>query len=252
MGPSCLSAALVVACPRGSGVLDVVLYVNPAGGGIGSVGCKRMPAWDFHLGCLGDVAIASGVSECPCANPTSIPAAPPRFTSSPIPSKPTKVWLGVGASITDGSVKNIRDAGATAMHQLFDPSAADSARLNIIRLPLSSTDISYSSTDPKLSSRTNWVWADPAHPPPDLMNAIGVIRDAIALNPGITVIATAWSAPAGLKSDVPDPNRPLYGGKLAAGREAAYGNLLVAQAKALIAMRVPLSRHYAWKRARQQ
>ena len=127
------------------------------------------------------------------------------------------------------------------MHQLFDPSAVDSARLNIIRLPLSSTDISYSSNDPKLSSRTNWVWADAAHAPPDLMNAISVIRDAIALNPGITVIAIAWSAPVGLKTDIPDPNRPLYGGKLAAGRKAAYGNLLVAQAKALIAMRVPLS-----------
>src|SRR4051794_8510953 len=64
------------------------------------------------------------------------------------PTARGQVWQGVGASLTDASVSLLKN-NSSAVSMLFDPAAAKGAHLNIVRLPLSSTDF----------SPTLWTWS---------------------------------------------------------------------------------------------
>jgi glucosylceramidase len=109
------------------------------------------------------------------------------------------------------------------------------ARLNLLRLPLSATDFS-------LKPGWTWAWdgttADPTARP-DAMRAIGLVTGAIlVLEPALKVIATAWSAPASMKTPP-----TLEGGKLSSDNSVvdAYGRMLRSQTSWLLAHGVPLT-----------
>src|SRR5690242_1639322 len=57
------------------------------------------------------------------------------------PSDQRQKWLGTGASLTDAAVTLIQ-AAPDALAQLYDPTRADGAHLNLLRLPLTATDLS--------------------------------------------------------------------------------------------------------------
>ncbi len=139
-------------------------------------------------------------------------------------------WLGVGGAMTDSSVSLLRRAGPGLTRALFDPDQADGARLGLVRLPLSATDF----------STRGWTWQDnqalPVAPTIEAFLAVATVKQAQLVRPDLEAVGASWSAPAWMKS-----SGSLNGGSLAAGREGAYGDYLVAQATLLRAAGVPLT-----------
>lgn len=120
---------------------------------------------------------------------------------------------GFGAALTDSSAWLINELPADSredlMKNLFDP--ADGAGLNMIRVPMGSSDFTASGnytyndmpkgeTDPDLSNFSI------AH---DEQYVIPQLQEAYALNPAITFTATPWSAPGWMKT-----SDDLIGGSL--------------------------------------
>ena len=141
-----------------------------------------------------------------------------------------QTWRGVGAALTDASVTLLTDR-PTTHDLLFDPLAADGARLNLLRLPLSATDFS---TD-------WWTWGfnarrNRATPPAQAIEAADLTIGLTAIRPDLAVVATAWTAPADMKN-----GRRLDGGSLRSRSESDYADLLVAQTEWLQGRGVPLS-----------
>jgi len=149
-----------------------------------------------------------------------------------------QTWMGVGASLTDASVGLLK-GNAAARSALFDPAAASGARLNLLRLPLSSTDF----------STTGWTWdwnaatstATPLPPALEASNLVGVLEGH---RPDLGVVATPWTAPPSMKLwDPPGPGSlpgTLNWGDLRPESELAYGDMLVSQAGWLLDHGVPL------------
>jgi glucosylceramidase len=146
---------------------------------------------------------------------------------------------GFGASLTDGSAWLLHDRLPAAereqvMHRLFDP--ATGAGLSVLRQPIASTDLSrneYSfdevpagQTDPHL--RYFSAQHDDAYVFP-------IIREALKLNPAITVIATPWSPPAWMKT-----GGSMDGGQLRDEAMPAYATYLVRSVEAFRAAGVPV------------
>ena len=146
---------------------------------------------------------------------------------------------GFGASLTDGSAWLLETKLAPAardqvMTRLFDP--ARGIGLSFLRQPIGSTDLSrdhYSFDDVPVgqqdagmqhfSSRHDDEYVFPA------------IRQALKLNPAITVMATPWSPPAWMKT------RPtMNGGSLRDDAMAAYASYLVRSVQAFKAAGVPV------------
>jgi glucosylceramidase len=146
---------------------------------------------------------------------------------------------GFGAAMTDGSAwlleeklpPALRDA---TMTRLFSPVAG--AGLSFLRLPIGATDLSrsqYTYDDMPLGE------SDPAlahfslaHDQADVLPAM---RQALKLNPAITVMATPWSAPAWMKSPptkTPDAAPTLDGGQLRDDRLAVYADYLTRSVQA--------------------
>ncbi len=141
------------------------------------------------------------------------------------PSALQQPWRGVGASLTDASV-GLLEGNRTATEMLFSPTRADGARLNWLRLPLSSTDFS-----PRL-----WSWTAAGAPPAQQTAAVRyLIDEVLPVRRSLSVVATAWSAPASMKQPA-----TLRGGSLRSASEPAYGDLLVKQASWLKEQGVPL------------
>ena len=141
-------------------------------------------------------------------------------------------WRGVGAALTDESVA-LLTASPRARALLFSPTDPGGAHLNLLRLPLSATDF----------SKKPWTWdwdgttASPSAQPA-AMNAIGLLTGPLlGLQPGLQVLATAWSAPGTMKTE-----NKLEGGSLRddAATMDAYGRMLVSQARWLTGHGVPL------------
>lgn len=142
---------------------------------------------------------------------------------------PRQEWFGVGAALTDASVELLR-ANPRAMQALFDPTYPDGARLNLVRLPLSSTDF----------SPTPWTWdwdGQVAHPSPEAVAAATLLLQDIAplVGDDLAVNAVAWSAPAEMKT-----SGSLRGGALREDAETAYGDMLVSQVRRLLEAGVPV------------
>lgn len=128
----------------------------------------------------------------------------------------------------------------TATAMLFDPTATNGAHLNLVRLPLTSTDL----------SPTLWNWSLSgwnATPPPQEVAALNELTGAIkTLRPNLEVVATPWSAPASMKAII-TLSETLRGGALArdavgsVASPGSYTKLLVGQAAYLLADGVPLT-----------
>lgn len=138
-------------------------------------------------------------------------------------------WRGVGGSLTDSAVQLLTSYPA-AEQQLFGSGTAASGRLNLLRLPLSSTDFS--------SRSWTWSWntsTQQATPTAEALAAVKIISAIRTAQPALTVIATPWSAPAAMKT-----SGSIKGGALKVGSEQSYADLLVAQALWLVQHNVPL------------
>ncbi|HEY1134623.1 MAG TPA: hypothetical protein VGE77_08590 [Nocardioides sp.] len=143
-------------------------------------------------------------------------------------TRPQQTWWGTGAALTDASV-GLLDGNDEALDLLFDPTRADGARLDALRLPLSSTDF----------SPTSWAWSwdgTTAGPSGEALAAISTITDGVLpLRPDLRVVAAGWSAPASMKT-----SGTLRGGGLRSASTSTYGAFLVAQARELQRRGVPL------------
>lgn len=133
---------------------------------------------------------------------------------------------GFGISMTEGSAWLLHDRMLPAMSQgvmtkLFDPS--NGIGLSFVRLPIASTDLSinhYSYDDmPTGQQDMQLLHFSTAH---DDAYVFPVMREALKLNPAITVMASPWSAPAWMKS-----NNSMNGGSLRESAMPVYGEYLV-------------------------
>ncbi|GAB3074482.1 glycoside hydrolase family 30 protein [Nocardioides zeae] len=157
---------------------------------------------------------------------TTTKAATVTFTVDP--TRPQQTWWGTGAALTDASV-GLLAGSPEALRLLFDPTRADGARLDALRLPLSATDF----------SPTSWTWSwdgTAASPAPEALRAISTITQGILpLRPDLRVVAAGWSAPAAMKT-----TGSVRGGGLRSESTASYGAFLVSQAQELQRRGVPL------------
>ena len=135
-----------------------------------------------------------------------------------------QVFRGAGAALTESSAVVLSTLPAAArdtlVRRLFDP--AEGIGLSMVRLPLGTTDFSLGSwtyddlpagaTDPDLlafdTSRDD-PWTRP------------LLRQAAALQPRLSVLATPWSAPAWMKT-----GGSLHGGSLRPEHTATYARYL--------------------------
>lgn len=134
--------------------------------------------------------------------------------------------VGFGASITDASAWLIRnklsdEQRAALMRDLF--SIQDGIGLSFTRLTIGASDFSmhhYSLDDPPAGQ------ADPslAHfsIAPNRADVLPVLRDALAINPQIKVMASPWSAPAWMKT-----TGSLVKGRLKADAYGAFADYFV-------------------------
>ena len=141
-------------------------------------------------------------------------------------------WMGVGAGLTDASV-GLLEGNSAAQAALFDPTTASGAHLNLVRLPLSSTDF----------STTGWTWdwnpsTSTVTPPAPARQAGDLVTVLVGHRPDLGVVATPWTAPPAMKSwHLP---ATLNWGDLAPESERAYGDMLVSQSRWLLDHGVPL------------
>jgi glucosylceramidase len=132
-------------------------------------------------------------------------------------------WRGVGGALTDASA-GLLAAHPAGVEMLFAEPDAGGAGLDLVRLPLSSTDFS---TGP-------WAWAwDPvsrtAVPTPRAEAALAVLATIGSRRPGVSVIGASWTAPAPMRSDT-----TAAGGDLLDAAVDDYAGLLAAQAAWLV------------------
>lgn len=146
---------------------------------------------------------------------------------------------GVGAAMTESAAVLIDGLPATqrttVLNQLFNPTTG--AGLSVIRTPLGASDFALSDytfddmpwgkTDPTLANFT--VARDQAH-------LLPLVAAAHGINPGLTVFATPWSAPAWMKT-----NLNTHSGNLAPAYEDAYARYLVKAITAYRAAGAPVS-----------
>ena len=133
---------------------------------------------------------------------------------------------GFGAALTDASAWLIRNRLAEAQRQallreLYGP--PPNLNFNMMRLTIGASDFSlnlytlddipFGQTDPQLQ------YFNVAFNLPDL---IPTVRDILAINPGLLIVASPWSPPAWMKD-----SQNLIGGELLEDQEEAYADYLV-------------------------
>ncbi len=137
-------------------------------------------------------------------------------------------WWGTGAALTDAS-ERLLHAHPGAVKRLYAPHRGHGARLNLLRLPLSSTDF---------SPRTwTWSWDGVRGAPPRWQRrAVRLVAGTIdPLVPHLRVVATPWTAPPSMKT-----TGSVRGGALTDDAVPEYGRLLLSQAGWLMRHGVPL------------
>ena len=146
---------------------------------------------------------------------------------------------GYGAALTESSAHLLMGLSPTArtaaLRSLFDP--VDGAGIDLVRLPLGASDFALSrytyddvptgQTDPSLARFSI------AH---DEAEILPVLKEAIAINPDLRVMATPWSAPAWMKT-----NRSLLGGTLDDRLTETYAVYLSRAVEAWRAHGVPIT-----------
>lgn len=150
-----------------------------------------------------------------------------------------QTMAGFGAALTDSAAWLIgtrmnADQRAELMRKLFDPSAG--IGLSIVRLGIGATDFSLA----------NYTYSDgpaPEHAPDtppvsieyERRYLLPAMREALAANPELRIMATPWSAPAWMKT-----KDSLAGGSLRPDAYSAYANYLVSYLRAFDGEGVPI------------
>lgn len=149
--------------------------------------------------------------------------------ADPADVKPQK-WLGVGASLTDASVSLLKDR-PTALSVLYSPTDPEGAHLNLLRLPLTSTDMSSTPWWLTMTGKSKLV------PTTQFLAAVQLTNQAKSIQPLLSVMAAPWSAPPSMKSP-----QSLQGGLFNGTSKniASYADLVSAEAQWLLAQGVPL------------
>jgi glucosylceramidase len=149
------------------------------------------------------------------------------------PNTTYQSMVGFGASFTDAAAWNVFNSPRRdeIMNALFNPTTG--VGLNWLRQPIGSTDFSRSfytyddgAPDPTLSRFSI------AH---DNAYILPLVRQARALNPQLTIMASPWSAPAWMKT-----NNNLIGGSLSDSQIGVYADYLVKFAQAYGAAGAPI------------
>jgi glucosylceramidase len=128
------------------------------------------------------------------------------------PSRTFQTMTGYGGSLTDSSAAVLSAlppaARTTTMRQLFDPRTGDG--LNFLRQPIGASDFVTAdyTFDDRPAGQTDYAQRhfSIAH---DQKAILPLLRQAEAINPHITIMATPWSPPAWMKT-----NDSLVGGRL--------------------------------------
>lgn len=173
---------------------------------------------------------------------------PFRTGSSPLttitvdPTQRFQTMDGFGASITDSSAHLLASLPAAsrdaAMRSLFDP--ASGIGVSFLRQPIGSSDFT--------AEAEHWTYDDVAPGATDFPlehfsiahdaeHILPLLRQALALNPDLTIMATPWSPPAWMKT-----GDSLVGGQLIDDPAIydAYARYLVKVVKAYAAAGVPI------------
>jgi glucosylceramidase len=160
------------------------------------------------------VTTPDGAQRLSPADPAAFaPGGSNRLTITVDPSRSYQTMRGFGASITDSSavvLSRLRPAARdAAMTDLFSPSRGDG--LSVLRQPMGASDFvagDFYTYDDVPAGETDYAMEDftIAHDRPRILP---LLRQALALNPDLTVVATPWSPPAWMKT-----NGSLIGGRL--------------------------------------
>ena len=147
---------------------------------------------------------------------------------------------GFGISMTEGSAWLLHNRMPSAMSRdvmtkLFDPSKG--IGLSFVRLPIGSTDLSlnhYSYDDmPAGQSDPTLAKFSVAH---DQAYILPVLKQALSINPGITIMATPWSPPGWMKT-----SDSMIGGTLNSGDYQVLADYLTKFIQAYDAAGVPIA-----------
>ncbi|MFD9095937.1 ricin-type beta-trefoil lectin domain protein [Streptomyces collinus] len=139
-----------------------------------------------------------------------------------------QTFTGGGASFTDTAAWLMNSSGALSqstrdatMRKLFSPS--DGIGLSFLRNPMGASDLArygYTYDDvPAGQTDTSLAKFSVAH---DLVDVVPLTRQALQLNPALTVMASPWTAPAWMKD-----SGSLNGGWLKAEDYGAYASYFV-------------------------
>ncbi|WP_275006800.1 RICIN domain-containing protein [Promicromonospora iranensis] len=149
------------------------------------------------------------------------------------PGQVAQRFTGAGASVTEASAALIGNLPAgtrdSLLRSLFSR-AGDGIGLNYLRQPLGSTDFNsggfytYEDTPGQFSIAR------------DQQQILPVLRQALAINPGIRFMGSPWTAPAWMKT-----GGSLNGGSLRAENYDEYADYLVRAIQAYAQQGVPLS-----------
>jgi glucosylceramidase len=160
------------------------------------------------------ITTPDGAQRLAPADPaTFTPGGSDQLTITVDPSRSYQTMRGFGASITDSSavvLSRLRPAARdAAMTDLFSPSRGDG--LSVLRQPMGASDFvagDFYTYDDVPAGETDYAMEDftIAHDRPWILP---LLRQALALNPDLTVVATPWSPPAWMKT-----NGSLIGGRL--------------------------------------
>lgn len=143
-----------------------------------------------------------------------------------------QVIEGFGFSLTGGSamlISRLPDADRSALlRELFLPDG-DGIGVSFLRLSIGASDLSERcfSYDDRPDGQSDFELAHFDIEAGDV-EVIPLLREILALNPGIRIIATAWSAPTWMKT-----NQGLVGGKLRPDCYAVYAAYLVKYLQAM-------------------
>ncbi|HEY4292683.1 glycoside hydrolase family 30 protein [Luteibacter sp.] len=133
---------------------------------------------------------------------------------------------GFGAAMTDASAWLIRNRLTESQRQalfreLYGP--PPNLNFNMMRLTIGASDFSlnlytlddipFGESDPQLRY---------FNVAPNLQDLIPTVRDILAINPGLLIVASSWSAPAWMKD-----SQNLIGGELLEEHEEAYADYLI-------------------------
>jgi glucosylceramidase len=137
-----------------------------------------------------------------------------------------QTMVGFGAAMTDSSawlLQNKMNAlqRSALLHELYGP--PPNLNLNMMRLTIGASDFSlkpytlddvpFGQVDPQLEH---------FNVTPNLLDVIPTVREVLAIDPGLQIIASPWSAPAWMKT-----SENLIGGELLPQYESTYADYLV-------------------------